>query len=408
MIGEMTVRIGLIGKTNTGKTTFWNSATLQQGEISNYPFTTKTPNIGTAFSVAPCVCREMNVKDNPINSKCIDGFRYIPIELVDLPGLIVGASEGKGLGNQFLSVASQSDALIHVVDASGSIDEDGRIADPGTGDPIKDFEEIEGELVAWYVKIIENNRDKIVKALKGNNAVDAISAPLKGMRIKESDVQRALEASNLDGQSFDSWPSSDLWRFAGSLREVSKPTLILANKMDLPGATKNYKRIRDAHPDLIVVPASAEAELALRKAEQSGLIAYNPTDETFHILNEKALSQAQRDALQLIQRMVLREFMRTGVQFALNVAVFKLLRMNVVYPVSDIEKLSDKHNHILPDAFLLPTGATVKDLAEQIHTDLAKGLLYATDARTKLRLPANYVIKDRDILSIVSARRKQS
>jgi ribosome-binding ATPase YchF (GTP1/OBG family) len=404
----MTVRIGLVGKTNTGKTTFFNSATLQQGEISNYPFTTKVPTIGTAYAISPCVCRELKVTDNPVNSKCKDGWRYIPIELVDLPGLIQGASEGRGLGNQFLTVASQSDALIHVIDASGSIDEEGRLADPGTGDPLKDFEEIEGELVAWYVKIIENNRDKVSKLAKSGDPAEALAEPLRGMRIKPADVALALERAALDGKSFDSWNADKLWKFAGNLREISKPTIILANKMDLPGATKNYKRLRDAHTDLIVVPASAESELALRKAEQSNLIRYNPGDENFEILDEKSLTQAQRAALQLIQRMVLKEYMRTGVQFALNTAVFKLLRMNVVFPVYDIEKLSDKHKNVLPDAYLMPDGSTVKDLAQHIHSDLAKGLLYAIDVRSRLRLPNEYVLKDRDVLSLVSATRKPS
>lgn len=403
----MNVRIGLIGKTNTGKTTFFNSATMQQAEVSNYSFTTKVPNIGTAYVVALCVCREVGVKDSPVNSKCVNGWRYVPIELVDLPGLIKGASEGRGLGNQFLSVASQSDALIHVVDASGSIDEDGKIADPGTGDPLKDFEEIEGELVSWYQKIIENNRDRIVKGMgKKMSPAAAIAQPLKGMRVSEVDVAEALRSSGLDGASFDSWTGEQLWRFTGHLREVSKPTVIVANKMDLPGAVKNYRRLRDANPDLLTIPASAEAELALRKAEQAKLISYNPGDESFTILEEKAISDRQRWALQLIQNLVFREFMRTGVQFALNTTVFKLLRMNVVYPVYDPEKLSDKHGHVLPDAYLLKDGTTVPELAQQVHTQLAKGLLYAIDAKSKLRLPNDYCLKDRDIVSLVTASQK--
>ncbi|MEM3804371.1 MAG: TGS domain-containing protein, partial [Conexivisphaerales archaeon] len=225
-------------------------------------------------------------------------------------------------------------------------------------------------------------------------------------KIQPSEVAAARAKANLNGEEFDSWSAGQLWDFAGTLREISKPTIIVANKMDLPGAMKNYKKLRDAHPDLIVVPASAEAELALRRAEQNNLIRYNPGDESFEILDEKSLNQAQRNALQLIQRMVLKEFMRTGVQFALNVTVFKLLKMNVVYPVQDVDKLSDKHNNVLPDAHLLPAGATVLDLAQLIHSDLAKGLLYAIDARTKLRLPNDYVLKDRDILSLVSARRR--
>src|SRR5574341_2336295 len=161
------IKIGLIGKTNTGKTTFFNSATLASAEISNYPFTTKQPSVGNATAITLCVHKEFGVQDQPKNSRCIDGWRFIPVELVDLPGLIKGAWEGKGLGNQFLSIAAQSDALLHIVDASGSIDASGKIAEPGTGDPVADIGDIEEELVMWYLKLFEANRDKISRAISG-------------------------------------------------------------------------------------------------------------------------------------------------------------------------------------------------------------------------------------------------
>ncbi len=406
----MPVRIGLIGKTNAGKTTFFNAATLLAAEVNIYPFTTKEPNIGTANVVTLCVCKELGVKDNPKNSVCIDGWRYIPIELQDLPGLIKGASEGRGLGTAFLHVASTSDALIHVVDASGSIDEEGRIAEPGTGDPVRDFEEIEGELVNWYKRLIERNRDKIAKGIKGLKSgmdpVEEITEPLKGAKVKEEHVRLALKRTGLNPFDFDDWSDEEMWRFAGALREISKPSIILANKVDIPGAEKNYKRLRDTYKDMIVVPASAEAELALRRAEQAGLIKYMPGSEIFKVLDERSLNEKQRWALSFIERFVMKEYLRTGVQFALNVTVFKLLRMNVVYPVYDPVKYADKHGNVLPDAYLMHDGATVKDLAMEVHSELAKGLLYAIDARTGLRLPVDYKLKDRDIISIVSATRK--
>jgi hypothetical protein len=406
----MAVRIGLIGKTNAGKTTFFNAATLSQAEVNIYPFTTKEPNQGMAFVVTLCVCKELGVKDDPQNSSCMDGWRYIPIELWDLPGLIKGASVGRGLGTKFLTVASASDALIHVVDASGSIDEDGNIAEPGTGDPVRDFEEIEGELVSWYKRLIENNHDKISKEIKylkpGRDAAEAIAEPLKGAKVNEEHVKLALNRTGLHAMDFGDWSDEQLWKFAGALREISKPTIILANKIDVPGADRNYKRLRDTYKDMIVVPASSEAELALRKAEKAKLIKYIPGSESFEVLNEGALTDKQKWALGFIERFVMREFLRTGVQFALNVAVFKLLRMNVVYPVYDSVKLSDKYGHILPDALLLPEGASVRELAKEIHSELAKGLLYAIDARTGLRLPVDYKIKDRDVISIISAVQK--
>ncbi|MCP8318640.1 MAG: redox-regulated ATPase YchF [Candidatus Methylarchaceae archaeon HK01B] len=404
----MPIKIGLIGKTNTGKTTFFNSATLRSAEVSTYPFTTKAPNLGTGNAVTLCVHREFQVDDNPKNSLCIEGWRFIPIELIDLPGLIKGAWAGKGLGNQFLSVAAQSDALLHIVDASGGIDAGGRITEPGIGDPLADIGDIEEELVMWYLKLIEGNRSRISKLAKsGIELPSAMVEVLRGIGIKESHVKTALSETKLEVRDFDNWSEEATKDFAWMLRDISKPTLILANKMDLPTSAENFKRIQDEYSDMIVVPASAEAELTLRRAEQKGFIKYVPGEERFEILNHSALTDRQKWALRYIRKAVLGEYMRTGVQFAMNVAVFKLLRMNSVYPVYDSKKLSDKKGNVLPDVYLLPSGSAVFDLAKEVHSDLARGLLYAIDARSGLRLPSDYIIKDRDVLSIVSTSRKK-
>jgi len=114
--------IGIVGKTNTGKTTLFNAATLLNAKYPIFHSPQRKPNIGTAYVCDICVCKELGVKDNPLNSTCIDGWRYVPVKIVDVPGLVKDAWMGRGLGNQFLSVIGQADALIHVVDASGSID----------------------------------------------------------------------------------------------------------------------------------------------------------------------------------------------------------------------------------------------------------------------------------------------
>ena len=211
-----------------------------------------------------------------------------------------------------------------------------------------------------------------------------------------------MEESLLKEKNFDSWNEKDIQNFCWVLREVSKPTLIIANKMDLPFAAENFQKLRDAHKGLIVVPTSGEAELTLRRAEAKGLIKYVPGEERFEILKPQELNDAQRSALAYIRRKVFGEYLRTGVQFALNIAVFKLLKMNAVYPVADAEKLTDKQGRTLPDVYLMPAGTTVEDLAKAIHTDLAKGLVYAVDVRSGLHLPTDYVLHDRDVLSIVS------
>ncbi len=357
-----------------------------------------------------CVHRELGLKlDNPRNSACVDGWRMIPLEIIDLPGLIKGAYEGRGLGNQFLAVASQSDALLHIIDASGSIDAEGKIASPGAGDPVADIEDIEQELAMWYLHLFKNNEEKVarlVKTSRGLDFADALSETMHGIGVRRGDVLEALKKVGLHGEDLESWTEQQRIDFAWALREISKPTLIVANKMDVPESAKNFSKIREAYSDMIVVPASAESELTLRKAEQTGVIRYSPGEERFEIVKGAKLSERQERALAHIGTAILGEYLRTGVQFAINVAVFKLLRMNSVYPVSDVRKLADKSGNVLPDVFLMRDESTVADLASSIHTELAKGLIYAIDARTGLRLPVDYQVKDRDVLSIVSASRK--
>jgi ribosome-binding ATPase YchF (GTP1/OBG family) len=406
----MGVKIALIGKTNAGKTTIFNTVTGRNEPIGNYMFTTQNPVSGTTYVTSPCVHKEFGVIDNPINSKCIDGWRYIPIEIIDLPGLIKGASYGRGLGTRFLSEAMKADAFIHVIDASGSIDEDGRIAEPGTGDPFRDYQEIEGEIVQWYKNLLENNLDKILKKIETTKneqqAINVVYETLAGVKITKLHIIQALEDMGVSVYDFRSMSDEKLWRLASLLRDISKPTLIVANKMDIPVADSGFKQLKDKIKDKIIVPVSANLELLLKRAEQKGTVRYNPAEENFLVIDSSNLSKDEKKALDFFNKFLIREMMRAGTQFALNVAVFKLLRMNVVYPVADPKKLSDKKGNVLPDAYLVPDGSTVKDLAEIIHSELAVGLLYAIDIRTGLRLPPTYRIKDRDVLHLVSATRK--
>jgi len=398
------LKIGIIGKTNTGKTTFFNAATLQSAEVSTYPFTTKRPNLGQAQVRAICVCKELGVKDSPRNSTCIDGARFIPVQLIDLPGLIKGSWEGKGRGTQFLSVASQADALIHITDASGSVDADGKITKPGMGNPIADTYDIEEEIVRWFAKSIERTLRKAKKPTKkGSDLSRIVAQDLAGMKITPTHITRALEAGKLAGKDLARWKHDDVWEFAKRVREISKPTLIVANKMDLAPGEKNYERLIKEFGQAFVIPASSDAELALRRAEQSGYIEYVPGEEAFKVKQAEKLTLDQREALTYVEQRVFSRWIRTGVQFAINTTIFKLLGMNVVYPVEDEDKLSDRKGNVLPDAFLIPYNASVSDLAAEIHTDLAKSMIYAVDARTKIRLPTDYTLKDRDVVKIVAA-----
>ncbi|MGC8961247.1 MAG: GTPase, partial [Candidatus Bathyarchaeia archaeon] len=201
------IRIGLVGKTNTGKTTFFNASTLMSAEVSTYPFTTKKPNVGRAYVQSICVCRELGVRDNPRNSLCIDGWRFIPVEVIDLPGLIKGAHKGRGLGTQFLGVIGQADALLHIVDASGSVDVEGRITKPGMGNPVADVYDVETEIILWFAEIVKRSQKQIIRDIREGRAstASALTRTLAGLKVRRIHVENALELAGLSDKPFESW-----------------------------------------------------------------------------------------------------------------------------------------------------------------------------------------------------------
>lgn len=398
----------IIGKTNVGKTTLFNAATLLNAEISNYPFTTKEPNIGTAYVCDICVCKELDLKDNPQNSACIDGWRYIPVRIIDVPGLVKDAWRGRGLGNKFLSAIGQADALIHVVDASGSIDEEGKISSPGSGNPVQDVMDIEMEIEFWISHIIDRNKPQILHDIEYIGIEEALNKSLTGIKTRPSHVAEALKQAELEVKPFPEWTPEDTVEFAHKLLPIIKPTLIMANKMDLPASEENLEKLNEYYSQALVAACSAEAELALRLADKSGLIQYMPGQETFKILDDDALTLDQKQAIDYIEHKVLYKYMRTGIQQALNTLAFRLLKMNMVYPVSDDSKFSDNHGNILPDAHLMEDGATPLDLAETVHTRLKEDYILAIDARTGLRLPKDYTLRHRDIVRIMTQKRART
>jgi len=398
----------IIGKTNVGKTTLFNAATLLNAEISNYPFTTKEPNMGTAYVCDLCVCRELSLEDNPQNSVCIEGWRYIPVRIIDVPGLIKDAWRGRGLGNKFLSAIGQADALIHMIDASGSIDEEGKISRPGSGNPVQDVIDIELEIELWISHIIDRNEQQILHDTDRIELAEALNKSLTGIKTRPSQISEALKKAELDEQTFAKWTPEDRLEFAHQLLPIIKPTLLIANKMDLPTAEDNLEKLIEYYSQGLVAASSAEAELALRLADKSGLIRYMPGQESFKIINEAALTLEQKKAIEYIEERVMYKYMRTGIQQALNTVAFKLLKMNMVYPVSDETRFSDSDGNILPDVHLMQDGATPMDLAKTVHSRLAKDYILAIDARTGLRLPKNYTLRHRDIVKIMSQKRTRS
>lgn len=397
---------GIVGKPNTGKSTFFSAATLIPVEIANYPFTTIKPNRGIAYIRTPCVCKELNVTDTPVNSVCLNGVRLIPVELIDCAGLVPGAWQGRGLGNQFLDEIRKADALIHIVDAAGATDLEGRPCDPGTHDPIEDVKFLEIEMTMWLAQIMKKNWSKLARTAEssGKDIVAPLEELLSGLTIRKPHLIEALRKTGLNADKPTEWSEEDFTAFVDALMKLAKPMLIAANKMDLPPAEENLEKLKKT--GYTVIPCSAEAELALRRAAEKELIDYRPGDCNFKILKPEKLTDPQKKALETIREKILLKFGSAGVQDALNAAFLKLLGMIVVYPVEDVEHLSDHKGRVLPDAYLVPYGSTARQLAYIIHTELGETFIYAVDAREKRRIGENHVLKDRDVISIVSARKR--
>jgi ribosome-binding ATPase len=396
------VQVGIVGKPNAGKSTFFSAATLTVVPIANYPFTTIRPNKGISYLRTKCVCKDLGVQDQPRNSRCIDGERFIPVELIDCPGLVPGASTGKGLGNQFLDDLRKADALIHVVDASGSTDSEGKPVPAGSHDPRDDVSFLEIELEAWMYGILAKDWDKVARKpnLTIEELAQSIAERLSGLGLRKSQIERGLKLADLKEKPA-AWSREDMMRLVGVLRTESKPMMLAANKIDLPSSKNNVARL--AATGNLTVPSSAEAELALRRAAEKGLISYKPGDPDFTAGPTAKLTAQQDAALEMIRKQVLKPNGATGVQECINSAFFKLLNMIVVYPVEDPERMTDHSGNVLPDAILIQKGSTLKDLALRIHTDLGEHILYGVNARTSMRLGESYVLNHGDIVSIVSA-----
>lgn len=392
------ITLAIAGKPNSGKSTFFKASTLIDVEIAPYPFTTVSPNVGITHVRTKCVCKELL---GEFCGNCVQGERFIPVELIDVAGLVKDAHKGRGLGNEFLDNLRRAESIIHVVDASGSTDADGNIVNIGSHDPVEDVAFFEEEIRMWVFGIIQRNWRKVQRRieLEGAKAERLLTEQLAGVGITETQMKAALSKTMKTANGdVKNWDDDALKTLATHVVEESKKMLIAANKMDI--APKEFlERLKAL--DRIVIPCSAEMELALRTAAKNNIIKYLAGDSDFEIIAD--VTNAQRAALERMRRL-LREFGSSGVQECINRAVFDLLDHIVVYPVEDENKLCDSVGRTLPDAFLMKRGSTARDLAFAVHTEIGQSFLYAVDARTKRRLSADYALKNNDVIKIVHTR----
>ena len=396
--------IGIVGKPNVGKSAFFRSLTLADAESGNFPFTTIDANSAIGYVKVEDPAVAYGQHSMPRDGYVLGNYRFVPIEIIDVAGLVPGASEGKGLGNKFLNDLREANALIHVIDLSGGTNDKGETVEINSYDPANDIKFLETELNQWFYNIISKHWKNIEKKVRmqDQRIETALASVVSGLNITEDQIIRAIQELNITKENMN----DNLMQLSVKLREVSKPMIIAANKCDALMENDLWKtkleKLQQQFPTYKIIPVIAEYEYNLKKAAENKIISYIPGEDHFEILDENSLNENQKKGLEIIAKNI-KTLGGTGVQNSLNYAVFDLLKMKPIYPGSE-KSIMGKTQFVIPDCFLIPESATALDFAYRLHTDFGKYFIKAIDVKNKIMVGKDHKLKFGDVIEIISSK----
>eukprot|EP00127_Corallochytrium_limacisporum_P001801 Clim_evm8s84 gene=Clim_evmTU8s84 len=389
--------IACVGKPSAGKSSFLNAVTDAQAKVGNYPFTTIEPNTGVSFYRVDCACKRFGKESvcGPRYGRCENGTRYIPVKVLDVAGLVPGASEGEGLGNKFLDDLRHADVLMHIVDVSGTTTQKGE--ETIGYDPSNDVDWLDGEICAWIYNNLDKRWGSIVRRhTSANNSDEALTLvqQLSGYGATEKDCQATLDKAKM-GKPLKDWEKEDVAKFVKVFVAHKFPTVIVLNKIDLEGADKNIEKMFARYDNDRIVLTSALAEAYLRKLRKQGYVKYLEGDPDFATKDElteddldykdlKPIDDKNRKRLDRIRDLILFRYSGTGCYDAIVRAV-DIKGWIPVYIVRSIANFgaNDKSGLVFRDCMLVPPGTTVRRLAGMLSEDLEKNYVSCIGADGK-------------------------
>ncbi|KAL4934153.1 Ygr210 GTPase family protein [Aspergillus undulatus] len=375
--------VGLVGKPSSGKSTTLNSLTDASSKVGNFPFTTIDPQRAIGYLQIDCACQRYGVTDKckPNYGGCTDGKRSVPIELLDVAGLVPGAHQGRGLGNKFLDDLRQADALIHVVDVSGTTDAEGK-ATRGY-DPSQDIEWLRSEIVRWVLGNLMQKWGSIKRrhtAIKAT-AVETLQNQFSGYGSTPQTVARCLDRLNMK-EPLEEWSDETVEEVVKAFIDEKFPTVFALNKIDHPDADKNISKIAKMQDPQSIVLCSAISEVFLRRLAKQNYIKYTEGSEFVDTREDliadgdpdggglREMDEKLKTRVENLKDMVLYRFGSTGVVQCLSRAA-EILGLVPVFPVRNLHTFSSgAGTAAFRDCVLVKKNSTVGDVARKVMGDV--------------------------------------